>query len=89
MTDANDTLMRFPCDYPIKALGRAAEDFDLLVVGIVRKHVPDLLEGAVTTRLSRGDRFVSVTVNVRAENKQQIDNIYLDLTANKNVLVAL
>jgi putative lipoic acid-binding regulatory protein len=89
MTDANDTLMRFPCDYPIKALGRATEDFDLLVVGIVRKHVPDLLEGAVTTRLSRGDRFVSVTVNVRAENKQQIDNIYLDLTANKNVLVAL
>ncbi|TAJ95887.1 MAG: DUF493 domain-containing protein [Gammaproteobacteria bacterium] len=89
MADANDTLMRFPCDYPIKALGRAAEDFDLLVVGIVRKHVPDLLEGAVTTRLSRGDRFVSVTVNVRAENKQQIDNIYLDLTANKNVLVAL
>lgn len=89
MTDANDTLLSFPCDYPIKALGRAAEDFDLLVVGIVRKHVPDLLEGAVTTRLSRGDRFVSVTVTVKAESKQQIDSIYLDLTANKKVLVAL
>lgn len=89
MTDANDTLLRFPCDYPIKALGRAAEDFDLLVVGIVRKHVPDLLEGAVTTRLSRGDRFVSVTVTVKAESKQQIDSIYLDLTANKKILVAL
>lgn len=89
MTDANDTLLRFPCDYPIKALGRAAEDFDLLVVGIVRKHVPDLLEGAVTTRLSRGDRFVSVTVTVKAESKQQIDSIYLELTANKKILVAL
>ena len=89
MTDTNDTLLSFPCDYPIKALGRSGEDFDLLVVGIVRRHVPDLLEGAVTTRQSRGDRFISVTVTVKAESKKQIDGIYLDLTANKKVLVAL
>lgn len=89
MSDINESLLSFPCDFPVKAMGRATDGFDLLVVGIVRKHAPNLLEGAVSTRLSKGDRFMSVTVTVQAENRQQIDNIYLDLTANEKVLVAL
>ena len=41
------TIMKFPCRFPIKALGPAETGFDLLVVNIVRKHAPDLSEGAV------------------------------------------
>ena len=84
-----DEILAFPCDFPIKAMGRAEQDFDLLVVGIIRRHHPDLGEGAVKTRLSRGGKFVSVTVTIRAETRSQLDNIYLDLTSHDRVLVAL
>ena len=87
--DREETLLEFPCQFPIKVMGKADEDFDALVVGIVRRYSPDLLEGAVKTRLSKEGRYMSVTVTIRAESKQQLDSIYLDLTAHERVMMAL
>jgi uncharacterized protein len=84
-----DTIMEFPCQFPIKAMGIAEDGFDILVVGIVRKHVPDLTENAVQSRLSKEGKYISITVSVEAESKQQLDNIYLELTANEKILWAL
>lgn len=82
------TLLSFPCQFPIKAMGQATDDFDSLVVSLVRRHSPDLLEGAVRTRLSRKGRFMAVTVTVRAESRGQLDAIYMELKANDRILVA-
>ena len=87
--DGQQTSMTFPCRFPIKALGPAGADFDLLVVSIVRKHAPDLSEGAVKRRLSRAGQYVAVTVTVLAQSRRQLDNIYLDLTAHDKVIMAL
>lgn len=84
-----DTIMEFPCQFPIKAMGKAEDDFDILVVTIIRNHVTDLSESAVKTRLSKEGKFVSVTVTVEAESRQQLDNIYLELTVHEKVLWAL
>ena len=87
VTDAS--LFNFPCVFPIKAMGWYADDFDALVVGIVRKHTPDLLDTGIEKRHSRGGRYVSVTVTIQARSREQIDNIYQDLAANSRVLMAL
>ncbi len=84
-----DTIMKFPCQFPIKAMGKVEDDFDALIVGIVRNHVSDLSENAVKSRLSKEGKFISVTVTVEAHSKQQLDNIYLELTAHEKVLWAL
>ena len=89
MTDPQETLLEFPCDYLLKVMGRAEPGFDSLVVELVRRHVPDLHEGAVTSRPSKGGKWVSVTVTLRAESKSQLDAIYLDLTAHEKVVMAL
>ena len=89
MTDSEENLMSFPCEFPIKAMGEAEEDFDALVVGLIRKHCPDILEGAVKQRKSKEGRYLSVTVTIQAQSKQQLDDIYMDLTAEKRVLMAL
>lgn len=81
--------LKFPCEFPIKAMGKAGDDFDSLVVRLIRKHSPDLTEGAVKTRLSSGGKYVSVTVTVRARSRQQLDAIYMELTGHERVLVAL
>jgi len=82
-------LLEFPCDFPIKAMGLQGDDFDLLVVQMVRRHVPDLAEGAVSVRTSTKGKYLSVTVTVRASSQAQLDAIYLDLSAHERVLVAL
>ena len=79
----------FPCSFPIKAMGHAAEDFDVLVAGIVRKHVRDLSETAVTTRQSRGGRYLAVTVTVEAESQAQLDAIYHELSRHRRVVLVL
>lgn len=84
-----ETIIEFPCKFPVKAMGAAEEGFDILIVGIIRKHVSDLSENAVKSRLSQGGKYVSITVEVMAESKQQLDNIYYDLTAHEKVLWAL
>lgn len=87
--DGEDSLFDFPCDFPIKAMGKATDDFDSLVVSLVRKHCPDLQEGAIETRFSHAGKYMSVTVTIQANSREQLDKIYLDLSAEDRVLVAL
>jgi putative lipoic acid-binding regulatory protein len=84
-----ESALQFPCDFPIKAMGLARDDLEFTVVEIVRRHAPDLGEGAVSCRASTNGKYLSVTVTVRATSKQQLDAIYLDLTACEQVLMAL
>lgn len=83
------SAMEFPCAFPIKAMGRAVDDFDALVVGIVRRHAPDFTDTTVKTRHSRGGQYISVTVTIMARSREQLDNIYMDLTADERILMAL
>lgn len=82
-------LLRFPCEFPIKAMGSAEAGFEALVVEIVRRHAPGLGESAVAVRGSRGGRYLAVTVTVRAQSQAQLDAIYRELTAHPRVLMAL
>jgi putative lipoic acid-binding regulatory protein len=84
-----ETLLEFPCQFPIKAMGRAHDDFEAQVVSLVRKHVPDLGEAAVKCRDSQGGKYLSVTITVTATSREQLDNIYRELTACEEVLMAL
>jgi len=89
MGRTDDTLLEFPCDFPIKAMGEATDDFDALVVSIVRRHVEDLPESAVSRRASSGGRYLAVTVTVRATSREQLDAIYRDLSGHERVVMAL
>lgn len=89
MSSSEESPLKFPCVFPIKAMGLAEENFDALVVSIVRRHVPDTPEGAVTTRPSSGGKYLAVTVTVEAQSREQLDAIYYDLVACEQVLIAL
>jgi putative lipoic acid-binding regulatory protein len=87
MTEA--TLLEFPCDFPIKVMGPATEEFRSLVLGILSKHFGAVLPERIEERPSRGGRYLGITVTVVAESKAQLDAAYGDLTACSQVLVAL
>lgn len=84
-----ETLFEFPCQFSIKAMGKSRDDFDAIVVEIVRRHVNDIREGAVSTRPSKAGTYTSVTVTIEASSRAQLDAIYQDLTDSPDVLMAL
>ena len=79
----------FPCVFPLKVMGANQDDFKALVLSIIEKHAAIAVDKGVTTRLSRGDRFLSVTVHINAENQEQLDNLYRELSAHERVLMML
>lgn len=70
-------------------MGKYADDFEALVTEITERHVGALPEGAVSSRPSSNRKFVAVTIMIRAQSKQQLDALYLELTATEQVLMAL
>lgn len=87
--DQQETLLEFPCDYAIKAMGETSEQLDAVVVEIVRRHVEDITEGAVSTKQSSGGKFTSITVTIRATSKPQLDAIYQELTSHELIKYVL
>jgi putative lipoic acid-binding regulatory protein len=86
---AEDTLLEFPCDFPIKVMGQATEEFRSLALGIVTRHFGPLAADRISERPSRGGRYLGLTITVRAESKAQLDAVYTELTSCRQVLVAL
>ncbi len=84
-----ESLLEFPCDFPLKVMGTAAADFDSLVVAIVRRHVDDLGEGAIRSKQSRHGKYISITVTFQAQSQQQLDRLYTELCAHERVLMVL
>lgn len=89
MHDEDESPLQFPCEFPIKAMGKSNCDLEAVVTDIVRKHAPDLEEDAVYSRTSAQGNYTSVTVVVNATSREQLDAIYQDLVDSKTVIIAL
>jgi putative lipoic acid-binding regulatory protein len=86
---ADDTLLEFPCDFPLKIMGLAADDFAQEVCAVVVRHAPDFDAASVEMRASSGGKYVSLTCTVRATSKGQLDALYRELTSHPLVKVVL
>jgi len=89
MSDEQESPLKFPCDFPIKAMGKSGCNLDLTVIEIVRRHAPDLSEGATRTRDSKQGNYIAVTVVVHATSRAQLDAIYQDLVDHDDVIMAI
>ena len=86
---ADSSLLAFPCDFPIKVMGRKQPGFAQAVTEIVVKHAPDFDPGTVEMRPSRKGRYLSVTCIVRATSREQLDTLYQELCDHPSVVMVL
>lgn len=84
-----ETLFEFPCEFPIKAMGLSCDEFEIAVIEIINRHVEDLCEGALRMKPSKNGKYTAITITITAHSKDQLDAIYMDLTACEHVSVAL
>ena len=89
MTDDSGELLQFPCEFPIKVMGRDSESFRSLTLAIVERHAGPLESGRISERPSSKGNFLALTYTIEARSRQQLDAIYQELTSSGVVLVAL
>lgn len=87
--EEGETLLKFPCEFPIKAMGLACDELEIAVIEIINRHVDDLAEGALSMKPSKNGKYTAITVTITARSKEQLDAIYMDLTACDHVSIAL
>lgn len=90
MTDSmDDTLLDFPCDFPIKMMGRDQPEFREAAVALIEQHAGKIDNDSIRTVLSRHGNFLSITVTISAKSRQQLDDIYRDLGNHDQILFVL
>ncbi len=86
---SDETLLEFPCSFPLKVMGHNQPHFEQFVVEIVRTHAGSAALDVVSSRPSRNARYLSVTVTFTAESRAQLDDIYRTLSSSGQVLFLL
>lgn len=81
--------IEFPCDYPLKVVGRADEDFRQVVLDVIEVHAPGFDQTTVTLQDSSKGRFQSVRVTITATGEPQLKSIFEDLKATGRVQMVI
>lgn len=89
MTNTVPPKIEFPCAYPLKIIGHAADDFREFVVSVLERHTDRIHEQTIDVRASSGGRFVSVRITITATGEEQLKNIFAELKASGRVQVVL
>ncbi len=84
-----DTLFQFPCDFPLKVMGRHSDDFRSIALGIVQKHVGAVEPEKIEERPSKDGSYLGLTFNFTANSREQLDALYRELTSCEKVLIVL
>jgi len=81
--------MTFPCHFPLKVMGMNSDSFEQDMVVIVRKHVSNLGEGAVSSKPSKTGKYLALTISFTAQSKEQLDNLYREINTHPDVKMML
>jgi putative lipoic acid-binding regulatory protein len=85
----NDSLFEFPCDFPIKVMGKSHPEFAETIVTVVKQFDTEVDPSRVEMRPSSGGNYTGLTVTVRATSRAHLDDIYRALTGHPMVKVVL
>ena len=84
-----ESLIEYPCSFPIKVMGARVDGFAEAMVQIAQQFDPEYDPATLEMRPSKAGNYLSVTLTIRATSREQLDNMYLALTAHPMVKVAL
>ena len=86
---AQDTLLEFPCAFPLKIMGLTNAALAQTVLEVVLRHAPDFDGATMEMRASSGGKYVSLTCTINATSKPQLDALYRELSGHPLVKVVL
>ncbi|HNC80787.1 MAG TPA: DUF493 domain-containing protein [Rhodocyclaceae bacterium] len=89
MPEERQTLLEFPCAFPIKIMGARVDAFAQTVLDVVLRHDPGFDAAAMEMRPSSKGTYLAITCTVTAISQTQLDNLYRELSSHPMVKVVL
>ena len=89
MTEQEPPKIEYPCDYPLKIIGRAEGNFRQLVEGVLEQHDPDFDAKTVIEMPSGKGTFVSVRVSITATGEEHVKTVVDALMATGRVKMVI
>jgi len=86
---ASESLLTFPCVFPLKVMGRREDGFAQTVADVVRRHASDFNPATLEMRTSKNGRYLSLTVTLNARSREQLDALYSELSKHPMVMMVL
>lgn len=89
MSDTTESALAFPCEFPIKVMGKTQPGFAQAMVDVVQRHAPDYDPATLEMRPSREGKYLSLTFTVNATSREQLDALYRELCDHAMVSMVL
>ena len=84
-----DSLIEYPCRFPIKVMGAMVDGFADALAEVAREFDPDFDAATMELRPSKGGNYLGVTITITATSREQLDGLYLRLTSHPMVKIVL
>jgi putative lipoic acid-binding regulatory protein len=84
-----DSLIKYPCDFPIKVLGLSHQGFAQTVAEVVMRYDRDFDAATIEMRPSSGARYIGLTCTIRATSREQLNALYQELCDHPQVVMVL
>ena len=89
MQEQDPPKIEFPCDYPIKVLGRHSDDFQAVIDDVFERHAPGFDQETISVKASIKGTFTSITITITATGPEQLDALHQDLLATGRVQMVI
>ncbi len=89
MSELKESLIEYPCDFPIKVFGQSQQGFAQAVMEVVLRRDPEFKPASIEMKSSEKGRYISLTCTVRATSREQLDGLYQDLCDHPMVVMVL
>lgn len=86
---SDESLLEFPCTFPIKVMGHNNDEVRDAVHHAANTHASDAAALSIVERSSRTGKYLSFTVTLTVQSKDQLDSLYLSFTQIDGVSMVL
>src|SRR5574343_1918520 len=84
-----DSLIEYPCRFPIKVMGAMVDGFADAMALVALEFDPEFDAATMELRPSKGGNYLGVTLTITATSREQLDGLYLRLTGHPMVKIVL
>lgn len=84
-----ESLIEYPCDFPIKVMGLQVDGFEEAMVRVAQQFDPTFGAGRLERRPSSTGKYLGLTLNILATSREQLDELYRTLSTHPMVKVVL
>ena len=84
-----DSLIEYPCRFPIKVMGAKVDGLVEAVTAIALAFDPGFDKADIALRDSRGGNYLGITITINATSREQLDELYRTLSTHPMVRVVL